>query len=164
MLIIGPTNKVKAVKSDIMSRWKCKSLGPVDTFVGIQVERNRTRRTLRVHQTAYTTKLLQRLQMEKAIPKDLLLPTGTVLKPITENDPWYILEGEEASLYRQIVDSILYLSNGTRPDISYAVGQLAQFMSNPNSNHLSMAKHLLRYLNGTRSFGIEHKATEDTKD
>ncbi|KAI0993762.1 hypothetical protein K3495_g14422 [Podosphaera aphanis] len=164
MLIIGPTMKVKPVKSDIMNRWKCKALGPVDTFVGIRVERNRSQRTIRVHQTAYTRKLLQRLKMEKSIPKSFPLPAGTVLKSLTENDPWYILEDEDASLYRQIVGSVLYLSNGTRPDISYAVGQLARFMSNPNSNHLSMAKHLLRYLNGNRSQGIMYKATNDTKD
>ncbi|KAI0992749.1 hypothetical protein K3495_g15436 [Podosphaera aphanis] len=102
--------------------------------------------------------------MDKSIPKSLPLPAGTVFKSSTENDPWYILEDEDASLYRQIVSSVLYLSNGTRPDISYAVGRLARFMSSPNSNHLSMAKHLLRYLKGNRSLGIMYKATNDTKD
>ncbi|KAI1000112.1 hypothetical protein K3495_g8085 [Podosphaera aphanis] len=154
MLIIGPVLKVDSVKSDIMNRWKRKALGPVDTLVGILDERNRSQRTIQVHQTAYTRKLLQRLKMDKSIPKSLTLPTGTVLRSLTENNLWYILENTDAGLYRQIVGSILYLSNSTRPNISYAVGQIARFMSNPNSVHLSMVKHLLRYLNGNRSLGI----------
>ncbi|KAI0999426.1 hypothetical protein K3495_g8772 [Podosphaera aphanis] len=129
MLVIGPTEKVKVVKSDIVGGWKCKILGPVDTFVGIQVERNREKRMPRIHQTAYIVKLLQRLKMDKSIPKNLPLPAGTVLNPPTEDYPWNILNTTEAGLYRQIVGSVLYLSNGTRPDIAYAVGQLARFMS-----------------------------------
>ncbi|KAI1005253.1 hypothetical protein K3495_g2973 [Podosphaera aphanis] len=163
MLVIGPTEKVKVLKSDIVRRWKCKILGPVDTFVGIQVERNREKRMLRIHQTAYIVKLLQRLKMDKSIPKNLSLPAGTVLNRPTEDDPWKLLNTTEAGLYRQIVGSVLYLSNGTRSDIAYAVGQLARLMSNPNSNHLSIAKHLLKYLNGTRTFEILYQATKETK-
>lgn len=163
MLIIGKHGNLNSVKSDIMNKWSCKALGPVDTFVGIQVERNRQKRTLRIHQTAYTTKLIQRLGMEKSIPKDLPLPAGTVLSPSTKDDIHQTLKDDDICLYRQIVGSVLYISNGTRPDISYAVGQLARFMSDPDSNHLSMAKHLLRYLNGTRSLGIKYRFAATTK-
>jgi hypothetical protein len=42
-----------------------------------------------------------------------------------------------------IVGATIYLSNITRPDIAYAIGQLARMMAKPNTNHLSMAKGLL---------------------
>ena len=101
--------------------------------------------------------------MEDCNPKNLPLPAKTILKPAEDDDPWYLLEGDEASLYRQIVGSILYLSNGTRPDISFSTGQLARFMSKPNSYHLSMAKHLLKYLRRTRSLGITYRPDKNTQ-
>ncbi|KAI0991127.1 hypothetical protein K3495_g17060, partial [Podosphaera aphanis] len=96
--------------------------------------------------------------MNECNPRSVPLPPKTILRKTQDEDTWRCLYGDEAALYRQIVGAVLYLSNGTRPDISYAAGQLARFMSAPNSHHLEMAKHLLRYLKGTRNFGIKYKA------
>jgi hypothetical protein len=41
-----------------------------------------------------------------------------------------LLEEQEIHAYRQIVGSIIYLSNGTRLDLCYAVGQLARHIAN----------------------------------
>ncbi|KAI0991306.1 hypothetical protein K3495_g16881, partial [Podosphaera aphanis] len=160
MLIIGTKRAVESVKKDIKNRWRCKLLGPIDTFVGLQVERNRVARSLRIHQSAYTTKLLMRMKMQTCNSKQTPLPPKTILRKTQDGDTWRNLGNDETGLYRQIVGAILYLSNGTRPDISYAAGQLARFMSSPNSHHLEMAKHLLRYLNGTRNLGITYAASE----
>jgi hypothetical protein len=45
----------------------------------------------------------------------------------------------------------------TRPDIMCAVGQLSQFLNNPSSKHVSAAKRILRYLQGTSSLGITYR-------
>ena len=42
----------------------------------------------------------------------------------------------------------------TRPDLSYVVTLLGQFMSKPTVAHLNLAKHVLRYLKGTKSLGL----------
>jgi hypothetical protein len=65
----------------------------------------------------YTKKLLERLKMDNCNPVKLPIPTGTVLKPDIES-----LEYDDATVYRQIIGSTIYLLNCTRPDISYAVG------------------------------------------
>lgn len=46
----------------------------------------------------------------------------------------------------------------TRPDISFAVNRLSQFMHSPSEHHWGAVKRVLRYLNGTRSFGIRLQA------
>ena len=48
---------------------------------------------------------------------------------------------------------LLYLSTNTRPDISFAVSQLARFSNNPKQNHAKAMKHLIRYLRGTKDKG-----------
>ena len=45
--------------------------------------------------------------------------------------------------------SLLWLSNVTRPDISYAVSQVSKYKSNPGMEHWKAFKRILRYLKGT---------------
>ena len=46
----------------------------------------------------------------------------------------------------------------TRPDIAFAVGYVSRFMENPQVEHWMAVKHILRYLQGTKSHGISFKA------
>ena len=60
--------------------------------------------------------------------------------------------------YRTLVGNLQYLCL-TRPDISYVVNKLSQFMHRPTSEHWNAAKQLLRYLCGTLTHGLFlHKA------
>ena len=58
--------------------------------------------------------------------------------------------------YTQLVVSLIDLSICTRPDISFAVGKLGQFSSNPGIAHWKAAQHLLRYLQGTKSYKLTY--------
>jgi hypothetical protein len=131
MLIVGKKQQVDTVKAKILKQWKGKDLKAVDTFVGFQIVRNRKERTLTIHQSFYTAKLLERLGMDKSNPVALPIPAGTVLKS-TDDD---LLEGDDIVVYQQVVGSTIFLANNTRPDISYTVGQLARFMSKPAMIH-----------------------------
>ena len=48
----------------------------------------------------------------------------------------------------------MYLANATRPDISFAVRKLSQFVSNPEDIHWVALERVLRYLKYTMSYGI----------
>ena len=50
----------------------------------------------------------------------------------------------------------MYLAIGTRPDISYAVGVLSRFSSNPGMAHWKAVKHLMRYLKGTMDLKLTY--------
>jgi histone deacetylase 1/2 len=52
------------------------------------------------------------------------------------------------------VGALQYLTL-TRPDISYSVNQLCQFLHCPTNIHLTAAKRVLRYLKGTLQFGLQ---------
>ena len=55
-----------------------------------------------------------------------------------------------------LVGKCMYLANCTQPDISYAICKLAKFMSNYSMKHYKATKHLLQYLQGTRSQGLTY--------
>ncbi|GJV60329.1 retrovirus-related pol polyprotein from transposon TNT 1-94 [Tanacetum coccineum] len=59
----------------------------------------------------------------------------------------------DAGSYRRLVGRLLYLTM-TRPDISYAIQHLSQFVSAPKDAHMQVAIHLLKYLKGSISKGL----------
>ena len=56
--------------------------------------------------------------------------------------------------YASIVGMLLYLSTNTRPDISFAVSQVARFTSAPKQSHASAVKTIVRYLKRTHDKGL----------
>ena len=67
---------------------------------------------------------------------------------------------EDVTMYRQLVGSLTYLTL-TRPDISYVVGVVSRYMSNPKKPHLDAVRRILRYVKGTINFCILYKKTND---
>eukprot|EP00253_Pinus_taeda_P023103 PITA_23103 len=70
-----------------------------------------------------------------------------------------VLQSKEvdATLYRQLVGKLLYLTHA-RPDLSFVVGLIAQFIQNPHESHWKAAKRILHYVQGTVQFGIHYSA------
>lgn len=56
-------------------------------------------------------------------------------------------------LYRSVVGALQYLTF-TRPDITFLVHQVCQFMHCPMKSHFLAVKRILRYLKGTQTYGI----------
>lgn len=65
------------------------------------------------------------------------------LKLSKESGPF--LSAEDATVYRRLVGRLLYLQI-SRPDISFAVHRLSQFLQQPSVVHLHAAHQLLRLL------------------
>ena len=61
---------------------------------------------------------------------------------------------EESWGYSAVVGMLLYLSPNTRPDIAFAVSQVARFSSCPKQSHTRAVKKLIRYLAGTINKGV----------
>ena len=65
----------------------------------------------------------------------------------------------DPSLYKSIVGSLMYLT-ATRPDIMYAVSLISRFMEKPTEAHWQAAKRILRYVKGTKRYGIFYTVSE----
>ncbi|KAL0342897.1 UNVERIFIED_CONTAM: Retrovirus-related Pol polyprotein from transposon TNT 1-94 [Sesamum angustifolium] len=58
--------------------------------------------------------------------------------------------------YSQIIGSLQYLANGTRPNILFSVSKLARYTSCPDKTHWGALDRVLRYLKGTMLLAIHY--------
>ena len=56
--------------------------------------------------------------------------------------------------FRNIIGSLRYLEQCTRPDISFALNRLSRYQINPGLPHWNELKHLVRYVAATKNYGI----------
>ena len=61
----------------------------------------------------------------------------------------------DPTLYHQLIGLLMYLVN-TRPDISFVVNTLSQYMVEPRRVQWSATKHVLRYIAGTVDYGLDY--------
>ena len=67
-----------------------------------------------------------------------------------------MLNGElllDPLMYRRLLGSLMYLTI-SRPDITFDVNKLSQYMQNPRKPHLYVMHHLLQYIKGTLGQGL----------
>lgn len=136
---------VQRVIDALANRFSIKDMGNLSYFLGI--ETTRTSSGLHLMQKKYVTDLLTKANMLNAKPVATPLPASPKLS-LNSGDP--LADPRE---YHQIVGSLQYLAL-TRPDISYAVNKLSQYMHKPTTEHWHSVKRVLRYLSGTLSHGI----------
>jgi hypothetical protein len=122
-----------------------KDLGPLHYFLGVEALHDT--HGLFLSQRKYILDLLKRANMLGAKPISSPMSSSTSLSAFS-GAPF-----SDPSLYRSIVGSLQYLSL-TRPDVSYAVNKVCQFMHRPTVLHWAAVKRLLRYLKQTLSHGL----------
>lgn len=131
-------------------------------ILGCWITRDRTNRLLMIDQEQFTIFILQEFSMEHCNVNTTPCPKWC---PTSEMSPQNEAEHEAASLlpYLTIVRKCMYLSTYTHPDISFAVQELARFMSNYGQHYFAAAKHLLKYLQGTCSRSIIYQTPNPTE-
>ena len=145
----SPTQISRFIQS-LSTRFSLKDLGDLTFFLGIEV--SRTSAGLHLTQSRYIADLLHKANMTNA---------KAVATPMESNSSLTLLSGhqlDDSTEYRTIVGSLQYLSL-TRPDISFSVNKLSQFMHRSTTEHWSAVKRVLRYLSGTQSRGIYFPAS-----
>ncbi|GJX27948.1 ribonuclease H-like domain, reverse transcriptase, RNA-dependent DNA polymerase [Tanacetum coccineum] len=113
-------------------------------------EVTQTEGDISIKQSAYANKILKEAGMidcnETLIPMD----PGTRLTKITEGT---MVNSTE---YQSLIGCLRYLLH-TRPDLSYSVRLLSRFMQEPKEQHMKAIRQVLRYVKGTKDYGITYK-------
>jgi hypothetical protein len=124
-----------------------KDLGDLHYFLGIKV--TKVKDGILLTQQKYATELLQRVGMISCKPVSTPLSISEKLSAYVGD-----LGPIDATNYRSIVGGLQYLTL-TRPDISFSVNKICQFLHAPTVVHLTAAKRILQYVRGTADLGLQ---------
>jgi hypothetical protein len=150
--------------SQINDKFTTTDSGNAEWILGCRITRDRSKRLLMVDQSQFASSILRDFNMQDCNKVATPCPKTRLTSdmcPKTDAEREEVAQ-EPFSNYCAIVGKCMYLSTCTRPDIAFAVRELARFMSNYGKEHFRAAKHLLRYLQGTRSRGIIYGDTTNT--
>ncbi|CAI7868104.1 unnamed protein product [Closterium sp. NIES-53] len=156
-LLFSPSmEQIERTQKLLMDNFKCKMLGDVHYYLGLQIERDVERRWLKVHQSHYISGVMERYGVTGGCIVMMPFPAGFKLKKAAEEDD--VLEDEQRNEYQSLIGSVMYAAVHTRPDASFGVGQLARVVQRPTEEQLEVAKRLVRYLGSTASAGVHFSA------
>eukprot|EP00253_Pinus_taeda_P021546 PITA_21546 len=154
LILTDDDQLIMSWKEDLARDFEMKDMGLMNYFLGMEVWQKDG--DLFVSQGKYANEILRRFHMEKCKPMKTPLASNWRKEDATSS------EVVEATVYRQLVGSLMYLVN-TQPDLSYVVNQLSQAMVLPTKMFWKAEKHVLRYLRGTSQYGLWYKKTEGVK-
>jgi hypothetical protein len=142
-------------KNQMREAWTISDLGNVRFVVGIAVNWDRPNRTVMLSQTALIDKIVAQFGQRNAAPSSLPMDPGLKLRRANyKNMSKDELDEIKKLPYRSLVGCLLYLSIGTRPDITYSVQQLSQYLDCYSYAHWNAAIRVVRYLSGTRQLKL----------
>lgn len=139
------------IKGELHKKFKMKDLGEIRFCIGIHVERDREKGIIYLDQKKYIQQVLEKYGM---------LDSKPVKTPMDLNAKFQ--KSEETNIlhdipYQEIIGCLLYISQITRPDISFAINMLSKYNNKPEMKHWIALKRIMRYLKGTQDYRLSYK-------
>jgi hypothetical protein len=148
-LVISDPNveEVTELKDIIKGLFVCKDAGAMKEYLGVLFER-REDGAFVLSQRQYLLNVLQRFGLEYCKPCATPCVTKKTIDEASTDMSYKTFQ------YREAVGSLLYLSTHTRPDFAFTVGMLGRGMAAPSAQDVVAVKLIIRYVSGTRDYGI----------
>lgn len=140
------TKTISDVKNKLMNKFTMKDMGKVKNYIGIDIEYDYEKcNTMTLSQKSYIESLAKRYKIENSRLPKIPMEINLKLEPANVNDD---------VKYRNLIGALLYISSGTRPDISFSVNYLSRFQNCYDETHFKHALRVLKYLYLTRDLKL----------
>jgi hypothetical protein len=160
LIISNSINRVNETKRRLEKHFEMTDLGEVKWLLGMEIRRDRARRTLSLSQSAFVKMIVGRFNLEDA--NTVTTPMDPSVKLSKEQSPKTDEEKEDMAdvPYRKLIGSLMYASVATRPNVVHAITALSQFLENPRCVHWQVGLRVLRYLKGTADYALTYRSED----
>ena len=136
---------IRRLKEHLFSHFQTKDLGKLKYFMGIEITQSKS--GVVMNQRMYALEILEETGMLDCKPIDALMDLNLKLIP-GQREPL-----SDPGRYRRLVRKLNYLTI-TRPDISFPMSVVSQFLQSPCDRHWDAVIRILRYIKGTPGQGV----------
>ncbi|CAI7918283.1 unnamed protein product [Closterium sp. NIES-54] len=155
ILIFSPSSDlVKEVMLKLQDKFKIKALGDVSFYLGLHIERDVEKRCMRVHQRKYLEALAANFGQSEG---HVATPFPSGFKCVKGPEEESVGE-EDRRRFHSLVGSLMYAAVNTRPDVAFAIGQLARVVQCPNEEQVAAGMRVAKYLGQTPTVGLQYSA------
>lgn len=148
---------INSVKNEINNEFEIDDIGAVKRVIGMNVSCSDKKIT--INQRSAIEDLLKSSGMEACKSVKSPMEPGLKLEKC-DNKNCSSADRVNGTEYRSVIGSLNYIASTTRPDLTFSVSFLSQYNLCPHKEHMAAVKRVLRYLNGTKTCGIEYAADE----
>lgn len=152
LLVCSSRSMLDEFVSFLNSVFEVKWTDSPSLYLGIKINFDTKKKVCSLSQAHYIENVLDRFGMTNCNPVKTPLPVKTFLRSGDEQQ----LEAAKDKPYQQLVGCLQWISSSTRPDIAHAVSQLSRFNAAWTDDHWQLAKHVLRFLKGTKDTKITY--------
>lgn len=153
LIFTNCANLKHELREILMSNFKMKDLGIAKFCVGLHITRDRKNGIIYLDQSKYIEELLEKFGMSNCNPIDT---PGDSNSRLTKEERTGDFDPSVVP-YQQAVGCLLYLTQGTRPDIAYVVNEVSRYNNCFTNTHWQAVKRIFRYLKGTTSLRLSFK-------
>ncbi|CAI7877430.1 unnamed protein product [Closterium sp. NIES-53] len=145
------TAGIAHVKSELQKRHTCTDLGELRSYLGLQITRDRARRTITLTQSHMVQQVLQHFDFTYSSPQATPLSTRHSLSALPSDE-----SVEPSGPYPELDGCLMYLMTCRRPDLANHFSILARYVApgRHRPEHMAAAKRVLRYLCSTSVLGL----------
>ncbi|CAM8965759.1 unnamed protein product [Rhodiola kirilowii] len=161
LLISKSVDKIKVLKSQLSSEFDMKDLGKAKKILGMVIDRDRSKRFLKLHQRPYVEKIVSKFSSLDCKPVQVPLAPHFILSKSQSPKSDIECAKIENVPYANAIGSVMYAMISSRPDLSYDISLLSRFMSNPGPEHWLALKHVFAYIKSTLGVGLCYKKRHD---
>nr|KYP76939.1 Copia protein [Cajanus cajan] len=136
---------ISQIKQHLCHHFQTKDLGKLRYFLGIEVAQSTN--GIVISQRKYALDILEETGLMNSKPVDTPMDPNAKLLP-SQGEPF-----SDPERYRRLVGKLNYLTV-TRPDISFAVSVVSQFLNSPCAGHWNAVIRILKYIKGAPGKGL----------